>query len=85
MLPFNMDISDEKRIKRELIETNRRLKMLTSFKFNFFMSIIKGVGTILGATIIFAIVLAILDRVIEALGGVPLLQRLIDIGMGNVT
>jgi hypothetical protein len=71
---------DIKRIKKELIVINERLWKLTSLKYNFLLSIVRGVGTILGFTIVFALLLAILSWIIEALGGSPLLERLLQIG-----
>lgn len=74
---------DLKDIKKELIETNKRLNRITSIKYNFFLSIIKGVGSILGATIVFAILIGILSRIIRGLGGIPMLERILEVGIGS--
>ena len=70
--------------ENEIKKLNKRLKNLkefvdtrTSFKYNFLLSIVKGVGTVIGGTIVVAILFTILSRILNALGGFPYLQELL--------
>ncbi len=58
-----------------LLEINKRLKQLASFKRNFILSIVKGLGFTFGSTIVLSILAAILIQVSQSLGIWSLLQQ----------
>lgn len=75
-----MDIPENeiKKLKEEVKETNVKLERMTSFKYAFLLSIVRGVGTVLGATIVATIVFALLSWVTESIGGVPFIEWLLE-------
>ena len=74
-----MSISKEEneKLDRRLDDISDRLDKLTSFRFNFFLSILKGFGTVIGGTIVVALLFGVLSRVLEVFGGFPYLENLL--------
>jgi hypothetical protein len=74
----------EKEIKLEseqlqyLKQIDNRLYRLTSLKWNFLMGLMRGVSTVIGATIIAGIVFGILARMISSVDSVPFINQLIE-------
>jgi hypothetical protein len=66
------NLSEEtKKLANEMVKQN-------SFKYQFVMSIVRGVGGVIGATLISAIVLSILVLSVKSLANVPVVKDYID-------
>lgn len=63
---------------KRLRALNSNIKKQISFKRNFFLSIVSGIGYTIGATIVAGIVIAILSWTINSIEDVPVLNKLID-------
>lgn len=57
---------------------NKNIEKSISFRRNFFLSIVKGVGSFLGATIVAGILLGILSTVIDSVDDVPVLNKIVS-------
>lgn len=55
-----------------------KLTKLTSFKHVFLRGIINGLGTFIGATIVAAVLLAVLSRFIDSVEDVEVIQDIVD-------
>lgn len=67
-------VSDE--ILLELKKVNSNLSKQISFKRGFLLSMIQGIGTAVGATLIAGIVIALLYQFIISIDTLPLIQKL---------
>ena len=56
----------------------KRLDNLTSFKQTFFRGVVAGLGSALGATIILALVIGILLRIIQTAEKIPFLGEVVE-------
>jgi hypothetical protein len=61
-------ITPERELAKSVQELSKVFKLYISFKRRFFLGIVFGLGSALGATVIAAIVLIILSRLIQATG-----------------
>jgi Na+/H+ antiporter NhaC len=68
---------ENEKLDRRLEDISDRLDKLTSFRYNFFLSLMKGVGSVIGGTIVVALLFGVLSRALEALGGFPYLEELL--------
>lgn len=66
------------KLQENIANLNKKYKREHSFKFNFVMSIVRGVGTAIGATIIAGILIAILSKTIDSVNDVPILNKLVE-------
>ncbi len=81
-----MEVSEKdiKKLNRNIEVLNEFMEKFTSFKYRFLLSVVTGVGGVIGATIVAAILFGILSTILQSLGGVPYLQQLIEeAGGGN--
>lgn len=62
--------------EKDLVLLNKQLAKLNSYSYQFFLSIVRGVGTALGATIIFSIVIAILAGFLKNTDFYPTLENI---------
>ncbi len=67
----------EEAVRPDFDKYAHELEKLTSFKRNFLLSIVKGVGTAIGATLIAGIVLSIFFSVIDTVDDVPIIKDII--------
>ena len=68
-----------KKDKNELLQDiDEKLYKLTSIRWNIGMSLLRGVATAIGATVVAAIVLAWLNWFLETANEVPVLDTLIE-------
>lgn len=63
-------------IARQLGQLDTKLQKQLSFKRNFLLSVVSGVGYAIGATIIAGIVIAILSWSISSIQDVPILNKI---------
>lgn len=74
----------EKEIKLEseqlqyLKQIDKKLFRLTSLRWNIIMGLLRGVSTVLGATLVAAVVFTILARMISSVNNLPVLNQLIE-------
>ena len=61
---------------QQLAKLNEKLAKQLSFKRNFLLSIVSGVGYAIGAGLIAAVVIGILSRTIHSIQDVPVLDKL---------
>jgi len=76
-------MNDAGEINKNLQILNKQLAKLNSFGYQFFISVAKGVGTVLGATIVFSIVIAILASFLKTTGLYPAIESLLSAYKGN--
>lgn len=67
-----------KKLNKNIKELNIKVEKSISFKRNILLSIFKGFGTVIGGTIVVAILFTIVARILQYLGGFPYLQELLD-------
>ena len=65
-------------ISKELTELTAQLQLQNSPTRRFFLGIITGVGTALGATIVASLIILILARVVSTIDEIPFLDKIID-------
>lgn len=72
-------------IEKQITQLNHKLDLLNeqierqiSFKRNFFLVIIKGVGSVLGATVITAILFTLITRLLQTIGWGTFIKNLLD-------
>lgn len=63
---------------KKLEEINNKLGRLSSFGYVFVLSIVKGVGTAIGATIVTALIIWFLSFILQELDIFPFLENLLD-------
>lgn len=68
-----------KESNKTLEEINNNLNRLSSFGFVFMLSIVKGVGTVLGATIVTAFIIWLLSFLIKTFNGFQFLENILSI------
>ncbi len=68
-------------VNKNLKDLNEKLKKANSLKYIFFSSVLRGLGTAIGATLVLAILLAVLKSLAEALGWFPVLERILEEGV----
>lgn len=74
-----MEDDEIKELKKEVKKISTRLDKLTSFRYNFFLSIVKGLGSVLGASIVATLLIALLAQILKPFNGIPFLQGILDI------
>ena len=67
-----------KELNENLKELNKKLEWITSKRYLFFSSVLRGLGSAVGATIVVAVLVSVLNRIISELGGVPFLERILE-------
>lgn len=65
-------------LDKNLQALNQTLQRTNSFKYSFLRGLVIGTGTAIGATVIAAIVIAILARSLQRFEGVPGLDRVLN-------
>ncbi len=68
----------KKEQEKLLQNISNRLGKLTSIRWNFMMSLLQGVATALGATVVAAVVLTLLGWFLERANEVPILDTVIE-------
>jgi hypothetical protein len=61
----------------QLKKINRRLRLLTSLKHSFLRSLVQGIATTIGATIIAGLLILFLSKFIKSVQDVPILNSII--------
>jgi hypothetical protein len=64
-------------IKKNLVVLNKNLKNQNSFKRGFLFSVLQGVGSVIGATIVAGLILFILSKFIHSVEQIPFIGNLI--------
>jgi hypothetical protein len=70
-------IKTSKSVENNLIFLNQNLEKQNSFWHGFLMSVIQGVGEVIGATLVAGVVLIILSKFITSVEQVPLIGKLV--------
>ncbi len=63
-------------LKKTLTEINERLKKRTSFKYIFFYSLVQGIGSVIGATLIAGVLVAIAVKILMSFSSIPIIDQL---------
>lgn len=69
-----MNIEDKR-----LDEINNKLGRLSSFGYVFMLSIVKGVGTVIGATLVTAFIIWLLSLIMQTFEGFQFLENIVNI------
>ena len=69
-----MNVNDKK-----LEDINDKLGKLSSFGYVFILAIVKGIGTVIGATIITAVIIWLLSYLIRTFDGFKFLEKILSI------
>lgn len=64
---------------KTLEEINNKLDKLSSFGYVFLLSIVKGVGTVIGATIVTALIIWLLSYLIKTFDSFQFLENILNI------
>ncbi len=64
---------------KTLEEINNKLDKLSSFGYVFLLSIVKGVGTVIGATIVTALIIWLLSFLIKTFDSFQFLENILNI------
>lgn len=64
-------------LTKQLAKTNELLKKENSPGYQFFLSIVRGIGTAIGITIIGGILIGVLDRVVYSVYDIPIINKII--------
>jgi hypothetical protein len=75
---LNKEIKLESEQLEHLKNIEKRLYRLTSMRWLFLMGLIRGFSTVIGATIVAAIVFTLLARMLSSVDQVPFLNQLIE-------
>ncbi len=67
-----------KQLIKNLESLNEELEKSNSVLHNLGLSIVKGVGTLIGATIVATLLLGILSQIIQSANDIPILNKVID-------
>jgi hypothetical protein len=73
-----MDKDQLSEVNRNLEELTERLSKQNSFLRRFFMSILTGLGSAIGAIVVFGILLAIVSASIDRASDLPLIGKYFD-------
>lgn len=68
-----------KKLIKNLEELNEKLDKRNSVLYNFGLSIVKGVGSLIGATIVATILLGLLSQVASSANDIPILKNIVDV------
>jgi hypothetical protein len=68
-----------KGLEKKLDRQNELVERRISFWHNFLLGIVRGVGSVIGATLIGGILIGILVANLDKLEKVPLLRRIVDV------
>lgn len=67
-----------KTLSHRIFELDKKIERGISFKWNVLLSIAKGAGYAIGATIVAALLISFLNWTIQSTGDVPILQQLLE-------
>jgi hypothetical protein len=67
-----------KNLSHRIHELDKKIQKQISFKWNVLLSIGKGAGYAIGATIVAALLISFLNWTIQSTGDVPVLQQLLE-------
>jgi hypothetical protein len=76
--PKSVSSEQLSQLQETLSRTNVLLQRQVSFAHSFTLSVVRGVGYALGATIVAGLTLAILVRIFQTIDLLPVLERYID-------
>lgn len=65
-------------LEQKIEELTRQIKLQTSFKRNFLMAVLRGFATALGATVVFALALALVFQLVRSIDYVPILNNVLN-------
>ncbi|MCB9813090.1 MAG: hypothetical protein H6772_01655 [Pseudomonadales bacterium] len=66
------------RLEKSILLLEMEMRKQSSIKRNFALSLLKGFGTLLGATVISAIILAVTLQVVRSIDYVPIVNNMLD-------
>lgn len=70
--------SNEIKLEKVLKRIDQNLKKEVSFRHNFMLGVIRGVGTVIGATIVAGFVIMILSQLIKSVDDIPILNTILS-------
>jgi hypothetical protein len=75
-----MDNENTNKVKlvEEIQELNTLLKRRISIKYVFFLGIVRGVGTVIGATLVGGLILGFIASNIDRLNEIPIVENFIN-------
>lgn len=68
----------EKNLEQEIKELSQHMKLQNSLRRNFVISIVRGFGSALGATVVFGLVIAFLFQIVRSIDYVPILNGILN-------
>lgn len=74
---LDKEIKLESQQLEHLKNIEKRLYRLTSMRWLFLMGLVRGVSTVIGATVVAGIVFALLARMLSSMNNIPILDTLI--------
>lgn len=66
------------KLNQTLKQIDDRLDKMSSFKQNFWLSMVRGLGLAIGGTIVLSFIIAVLIRVLSTISTLPVLEKLIN-------
>ena len=66
-----------KELNKNIKDLNLVIKRANSFRYVFFRGILWGLGSVIGATVVAVIIIAILSRIIQSVNDIPILNNII--------
>ncbi|MCA9376790.1 hypothetical protein H6763_01360 [Candidatus Nomurabacteria bacterium] len=71
-------IDKKDQLQDQINTLNRSLEKLTSLRYQFIKGVYSGLGSAVGATLIFAIMIILIDRLIRQIGDIPVIAPLLE-------
>ena len=65
-------------LEKSISKLEKRVAKQTSFKRNFTMSLVRGFGGAIGATVIFGLALALIIQIVRSIDYVPIINNILS-------
>ena len=65
-------------LEKSISNLEKRVQKQTSFRRNFAMSLVRGFGGAIGATVIFGLALALVIQIVRSINYVPLINNILN-------
>lgn len=83
-IPYMAKQQEKTGLEAKLIELDKKLDEYVSFKKSFTVGVVRGLGSAIGATIVFAVLIVVLDRLLRDIGSIPVLDPIIEYLRQNI-
>jgi len=65
-------------LEKKITELTKQIQMQNSFRRNFVIAVVRGLGSAIGATVVFGLGLAILFQIVRSIDYVPILNNILN-------